>query len=235
MSIFDLAARMGLFPWMVIVLLAGMNVLTLTIGVLKWRKLHALRKTSRKLAPEFARALQEDRIEDALALARANPGSHLSRVLGQALERAAPMLDDPELAERAIESAERTVARQQVLVATELKRRLSALATIGATAPFVGLLGTTIGITNSFMGIASSGGGGIEAVAGGVGEALITTAVGLLVAIPALWLYNYFISRLEELFSELAYVSDELIDWLSLRRAGVVMSYDTPGANPVRR
>ena len=235
MTLFDLASRMGLFPWLVILTLAAMNVLTLTIGALKWWKLRSLRRTSRLLAPAFARALQEDRIEDALELARSNRHSHLARVLGEALERAAPMLTDPDLSQRAIESAERTVARQQVLVATELKRRLAVLATVGATAPFVGLLGTTIGITNSFMGIASTGGGGIEAVAGGVGEALITTAVGLLVAIPALWLYNYFIARLEELFSELAYVSDELIDWLSLRRAGVVMTYDTPGANPRRR
>lgn len=235
MSLYDLASRMGPFPWMVILILAAMNVLTLTIGFLKWRKLRVLRRTSRRLAPAFAAALEADRVDEALRLVREYPDSHLSRVLGEALERAAPMLDDPALAERAIESAERTVARQQVLVATELKRKLSALATIGATAPFVGLLGTTIGITNSFMGIASTGGGGIEAVAGGVGEALITTAVGLLVAIPALWLYNHFIARLEELFAELAYVSDELIDWLSLRRAGVVMAYDTPGANPGRR
>jgi biopolymer transport protein ExbB/biopolymer transport protein TolQ len=216
---------MGLLPWLVILLLAAMNVMTLTVAFLKWRQLRALRQSSRKLAPEFAQALQEDRLEDAVALAQVHADSPLSRVLGAALERAVPMLSDPDLADRAIESAERIVTRQQVLIATELKRRLSALATIGATAPFVGLLGTVIGITNSFVGIAATGGGGIEAVAGGVGEALVTTAVGLLVAIPALWLYNYFITRLEELFSELAYVSDELIDWLSLRRAGVALQY----------
>jgi biopolymer transport protein ExbB/biopolymer transport protein TolQ len=227
-SILDLVARMGLLPWLVILLLAAMNVLTLTVGFLKWRQLRALRRSSRELAPGFARALQEDRLEDAVALAHEHPDSPLSRVLGEALERATPMLGDPDLADRAIESAERTVTRQQVLIATELKRRLSALATIGATAPFVGLLGTVVGITNSFVGIAATGGGGIEAVAGGVGEALVTTAVGLLVAIPALWLYNYFITRLEELFSELAFVSDELIDWLSLRRAGVALHYDAP-------
>ena len=122
------------------------------------------------------------------------------------------------------------MTRQQLAIAAELKRHLSALATIGATAPFVGLLGTTIGITNSFMGIATTGGGGLEAVAGGVGEALITTAVGLLVAIPALWLYNYFITRLEELFAELAFASDELLEWLSLRHAGVAFRYDAPAA-----
>lgn len=230
MSILDLVTRMGLLPWLVILLLAAMNVLTLTVGFVKWRRLRLLSRSSRELAPAFTRALAEDRLDDAVELARRHPDSPISRVLGEALQRAASLLADPDLADRAVESAERTVTRQQVLLATELKRRLSALATIGATAPFVGLLGTVIGITNSFVGIASSGGGGIEAVAGGVGEALVTTAVGLLVAIPALWLYNYFITRLEELFSELAFVSDELIDWLSLRRAGVVLHYDTPAA-----
>jgi biopolymer transport protein ExbB/biopolymer transport protein TolQ len=226
MTLFQLVARMGPIPWLVIALLAALNVLTLTVAAVKWRRLRTLKQSTRRFAPEFARALQEDRIDDAVQLARANGASHMARVLGDALERAAPLLDEPELAGRAVESAERMVMRGQVRLATELKHRLSTLATIGATAPFVGLLGTVVGITNSFIGIARSGGGGIEAVAGGVGEALITTAVGLLVAIPALWLYNYFIARLEELFAELAYVSDEMIDWLSLRRAGVVLKYE---------
>lgn len=226
MTLAELAARMGLIPWLVIALLAALNVLTLTVGAVKWKQLRQLRMATRAFAPEFARALQEDRVEDALVLARVHGDSHLARVLGDALERAAPLLEDPDLAGRAVESAERVVQRGQIQLATELRHRLSALATIGATAPFVGLLGTVIGITNSFMGIARTGGGGIEAVAGGVGEALITTAAGLLVAIPALWVYNYFVARLEELFAELAYVSDELIDWLSLRRAGVVMKYE---------
>jgi len=226
MTLIELVGRMGLIPWLVIALLAALNVLTLTVAAVKWHRLRALKQSTRKFAPEFARALQEDRIDDAIELARANGASHMARVLGDALERAAPLLDDPELAPRAVESAERLVMRGQIRLATELKHRLSALATIGATAPFVGLLGTVVGITNSFIGIARSGGGGIEAVAGGVGEALITTAVGLIVAIPALWLYNYFIARLEEVFGELAYVSDELIDWLSLRRAGVLMKYE---------
>ena len=234
MSILDLVAKMGPLPWLVILALAAMNAITLTVGFLKWRKLRALRRSTRDLAPGFWEALGEDRAQDAIALARRHPDSPVTRVLAEALERAAPLLADPDLADRAVESAERTVNRQQVLIATELKRHLPVLATIGATAPFVGLLGTVIGITNSFVGIAATGGGGIEAVAGGVGEALITTAAGLLVAIPALWIYNYFITRLEELFSELAFAADELVDWLALRRAGVGLRYDTPPAMPRR-
>jgi biopolymer transport protein ExbB/biopolymer transport protein TolQ len=227
-NVFDLMSRMTLFPWLVVLLLAGMNVLTLTVAVLKWWQLRRMRQANRALGPAFGRALEEDRIDDAIALAREHSTSPIGRVLGEALERTAPLLANAEFADRAIESAERTVARQQLAIASEVKRHLSALATIGATAPFVGLLGTTIGITNSFIGIATTGGGGIEAVAGGVGEALITTAVGLLVAIPALWLYNYFITRLEELFAELAFASDELLEWLSLRHAGVGFRYDAP-------
>lgn len=232
MTIFDLVAKMGPLPWLVILALATMSAITFTVGFLKWRTFRALRRSTRAMASSFWEALRDDRPEDAVALSRRYPESPVTRVLAEALERAAPLLADPELADRAVESAERTVNRQQVLIATELKRHLPVLATIGATAPFVGLLGTVIGITNSFVGIAATGGGGIEAVAGGVGEALITTAAGLLVAIPALWLYNYFITRLEELFSELSYTADELIDWLALRRAGVGLRYDTPGATP---
>jgi len=227
-NVFDLMSRMTVFPWLVILLLAAMNVLTLTVAVLKWWQLRRMRRANRIVGPAFGRALEENRIDDAIALAREHPAAPIGRVLGEALQRTAPLLADAAFADRAIESAERTVNRQQLAIASELKRHLSALATIGATAPFVGLLGTTIGITNSFIGIASTGGGGIEAVAGGVGEALITTAVGLLVAIPALWFYNYFITRLEELFAELAFASDELLEWLSLRHAGVSFRYDTP-------
>ena len=231
MSILDLVARMGPLPWFVIILLAAMNVMTLTVAISKWYRFHNLRKAQALLLPGFWAALKENRIDDAVTLTHVHRDAPAARVLGEALERSAPRLDDPDSSGRAIESAERTMQRQQVALATELKRYLSVLATIGATAPFVGLLGTTIGITNSFVGIASTGGGGIEAVAGGVGEALITTAAGLLVAIPALWCYNYFIAKLEVLFSELAFAADELADWLWLRRSGVALRYDEPAAS----
>jgi biopolymer transport protein ExbB/TolQ len=80
-----------------------------------------------------------------------------------------------------------------------LRRGLSALATVGSTAPFVGLFGTTFGIINSFQGMAKEGGGGLGAVAAGIAEALVTTAVGIGVAIAAVLLYNYFTSRVDTL------------------------------------
>src|SRR5690606_9198081 len=151
-------------------------------------------------------------------LAEANKKSHVARVLGESLREVAPLLNDPEHADTAITSVQRSIEREQILLATELKSGLAILATVGATAPFVGLLGTTMGIVNAFTGM-STGGAGIEAISAGIAEALITTAVGLLVAIPAVWLYNYFSTRLESLFSELAYAGRELIDWMMIREA----------------
>jgi biopolymer transport protein ExbB/biopolymer transport protein TolQ len=91
---------------------------------------------------------------------------------------------------------------------------MAVLATVGATAPFVGLLGTTMGIVNAFTGMAASGSGGLAAIGGGIAEALITTAFGLLVAIPAVWAYNYFTTKIDNLTAEMTYVSKEMIDYL---------------------
>ena len=101
-----------------------------------------------------------------------------------------------------------------LIVLSELKRGTGILATVGSTAPFVGLLGTTMGIVNAFTGMATSGSGGLSAISAGIAEALIATAFGLLVAIPAVWLYNYFQTKIDNLVAEMTYVSKEMIDYL---------------------
>jgi len=98
-----------------------------------------------------------------------------------------------------------------------LKRGVSTLATIASSSPFVGLLGTVVGIINAFKGIASAKSAGLSAVAGGISEALVTTAVGLLVAIPAVWMYNYFSNRVEAFDVEMGNSSSELIDYFLKR------------------
>ena len=107
-----------------------------------------------------------------------------------------------------------------MIITSELKRGLAVLATVGETAPFVGLLGTTMGIVNAFQGMATSGAGGIGAISAGVAEALITTAFGLLVAIPAVWAYNYFTTKIDNLSVEMTYTSKEMIDYLIKGVAG---------------
>lgn len=219
LSLMEMWNQMGWFVKGIVIIMIGMSVITVAVAVAKWRTLARMSRETRAFAPKFSEALEQNRIHDALALTEEHSGSHVAQVLGEALREAAPLLEDRDLAGPIITSTERAIEREQILLAANLKKGLGVLATIGATAPFVGLLGTVIGIVNSFTGIAATGGGGLEAVSAGISEALVATAIGLIAAIPAVWLYNYFTGRLEQLFSELAYAGRELVDWMMMREA----------------
>jgi biopolymer transport protein ExbB len=94
----------------------------------------------------------------------------------------------------------------------DLRRGLSVLASVGSVAPFVGLLGTVIGIIGAFQGIASTGSGGLGAVSAGIAEALIETAFGLMVAIPAVLLFNWLTTRINTIELTLSRSAGELLD-----------------------
>ena len=117
-----------------------------------------------------------------------------------------------------VEASKRALERTEAIVHAELKRGLGGLATIGSTAPFVGLLGTVVGIINAFKGIQSEKATGLAAVAGGISEALVTTAIGLFVAIPAVMMFNYLTGRVEAFDVEMDNSSSELIDYFLKRR-----------------
>ena len=217
-SIAEIWADTGWLNRGIVILLLLMSVISLSVAVAKWLRFRKMATATRAFAPAFSQALENDNIKEALDTADQYPNSHVARVLGESLREVAPLLEDPRAAGAAIVSCERSVEREQILLANDLKSGLGILATIGATAPFVGLLGTTLGIVNAFMGMASQG-GGLEAVSSGIAEALIATAIGLIAAIPAVWLYNYFTAKLDTLFSELAYAGREMIDWMMTRQA----------------
>jgi biopolymer transport protein ExbB/biopolymer transport protein TolQ len=116
-----------------------------------------------------------------------------------------------------IASVQRLIELNTIEQLARFRRGLGVLATVGATAPFVGLLGTTMGVVKTFQGMGAEGGlgaGGMNTVMAGIAEALITTAIGLGVAIPAVWLYNYFINRIDYVSMEITYASKEFIDFL---------------------
>jgi biopolymer transport protein ExbB/biopolymer transport protein TolQ len=205
---------MGLFAKGVVVILAIMSMYSLTIMVSKWWALRQAQKESRKFAPEFSQFLEEDNLTEAIRLAESYKKSHVALVLGGALGEVKPLIADGSVTVSDINSAERAVERNMLLEVTNLKRGLAVLATVGATAPFVGLLGTTMGIVNSFAAMGATGSGGLAAIGGGISEALVTTAFGLIVAIPAVWAYNYFSTKIDNLTAEMTYVSKEMIDYL---------------------
>jgi biopolymer transport protein ExbB len=215
MSLITLWSSMGGFARGIVFVMAAMSIWSLAISVGKWWRLFRAQRETRKFAPEFSRFLQEEQMDGAIALSAKYKKSHVARVLTGALEEIKPLLTDGQITVSDINSAERAIERQMLILVSELKRGTGVLATVGATAPFVGLLGTTMGIVNAFTGMAAGGGsGGLAAVSAGIAEALITTAFGLMVAIPAVWLYNYFQTKIDFLTVEMTYTGKELIDYL---------------------
>ncbi len=214
-SLLELWHDAGMFARFIIILLLAMSIFSLAVGAAKWWRFSKSRRATRRFAPEFARFLQEEELDAAIELAESENVSHVARVLGQALAEVKPLIRDRATITAAdINSAERAIERQSLILLSELKKGMGILATVGATAPFVGLLGTTMGVVNAFTGMALTGSGGLAAISAGIAEALITTAFGLGVAIPAVWLFNYFTTRIENVTVEMTYTSKELIDFL---------------------
>ena len=177
------------------------------------QRIAALRAIGQKLLPKGdVDALFEE--------VRKYPRSHLARVYAAAINDLRDYRGDPD-PDKFEETMSHAVEREGITVVQELKRGLSGLASIGATAPFVGLLGTVIGIMNAFFAMATAGQGGIGTVAGGIAEALVNTAVGLFVALPAVWGFNYFLNRIERFNVEMTTTGSELVDYFVKRFGGV--------------
>ena len=214
LSMMELFNSMGNFAKGIVFTLFAMSIWSLTVMFSKWWSLKAAKAETLKFAPEFSQFLEEDNLGEAIKLAETYKKSHVARVLGGALGEIRPLIQDGSVTVSDINTAERAVEREMLMTIVGLKRGNAVLATVGATAPFVGLLGTTMGIVNAFTGMAASGSGGIASISAGVAEALITTAFGLIVAIPAVWAYNYFQTKIDNLTAEMTYTSKEMIDYL---------------------
>jgi biopolymer transport protein ExbB len=206
-------AQMGFAARAVVVLLAVMSAWSIGVMIDRYIAFSAARKQSREFAPAVAGCLKEGKVEEAISVAEQNKKSHLAKVVEAGLQEFRAHGVSTELAGETVESSRRACERAEAIVNAELKRGLSGLATIGATAPFVGLFGPTVGIINAFQGMSSEKSAGLSAVAGGISEALVTTAFGLFVAVPAVWAYNYFTNKVEAFSIEMTNSSSELIDY----------------------
>ncbi len=214
LSLVEMYHTMGGFAKGIVFTLLIMSVWSISIMLRKWWEIRQAQAQTKRFAPEFSQFLEEDNLGEAINLADRYKKSHVARVLGGALGEVKPLIQDGSVTVSDINSAERAVEREMLMTLVDLKRGLGVLATVGSTAPFVGLLGTTMGIVNAFTGMATSGSGGFAAISAGVAEALLTTAFGLLVAIPAVWAYNYFSTKIDNLTAEMTYTSKEMIDYL---------------------
>jgi biopolymer transport protein ExbB len=215
---FDLRSmwsQMGLMAKGVVVLLAIQSAWSIGVMIDRYIAYSGARKQSREFAPAVAGCLKEGKIEEAISVAEQNKKSHLAKVVEAGLQE---FRSQGSSTDSSIESSRRACERAEAIVNAELKRGLAGLATIGATAPFVGLFGTTVGIINAFQGMSSEKTAGLSAVAGGISEALVATAFGLFVAVPAVWAYNAYSNSVESFQIEMTNSSSELIDYFVKRR-----------------
>ncbi len=210
-------AQMGALAKAVVIVLFIMSAWSIGVMIDRLIAFNAARKQSRAFAPAVAGALREGKLDEAIKIADRYRKSHLAKVVVAGLQEFRAHQDSPDISGEEIEASKRALDRSEAIVHAELKRGVSSLATIGSTAPFVGLFGTVIGIINAFRGIASEKSAGLGAVSAGISEALVTTAVGLFVAIPAVWMYNFFTNKLESFDVEMGNSSSELIDYFIKR------------------
>ncbi len=211
-SIFGLWTSMTIVGKSVVIFLLGMSVYSIAVMFEKYFLYRAAVKQSIEYLPIVTKCLKEGNLKKAVEEAKKHPKGHLSRVMSSGLQEFVNQQENG-TAYDVIGAVNRALERENALVMAELKSKLAGLGTIGSTAPFVGLFGTVVGIIGAFRGMAATGSGGLGAVSAGIAEALVTTAMGLLVAIPAVWLFNYFTSRTERFQVEMGNSSSELVDF----------------------
>jgi biopolymer transport protein ExbB/TolQ len=204
----------------VAILLMGLSVISLYLFIERQLVFYKARTKSKKVAPQLAGMLKRGQIQEALKLSstKENQGSHLARVTAAGIKEFLEGKQYNLSFEEQIETAQRGCARAATIFTQELSRGSNTIATIATSSPFIGLFGTIGGIMNAFRGMAQTGSGGIGAVAGGIAEALLTTAFGIGVAILALWLYSFLRTRIDIYSAEMANTSSEIVDFF-IRRA----------------
>lgn len=209
--------QMGIPAKLVVVTLFIMSAWSIGVMIDRLIAFNAARQQSRAFAPAVAGALREGKLDEAIKVADRYKKSHLAKVVVAGLQEFQAHGASADLSGEQIEASKRALERSEAIVNAELKKGVSSLATIGSTGPFVGLLGTVVGIINAFQGMSTEKTSGLSAVAGGISEALVTTAIGLLVAIPAVMMFNYFTNRVEAFNVEMTNSSSELLDYFIKR------------------
>lgn len=214
MTFTELLRNVGLFGAAVICCLALLSIFSVAVMVDKYRRFRSASRESQTFKPSFAKFVHGGEVQELIDAARQHQKSHVAQVVSAGLleyEGVREAGGDPVASLELVTSALRDSISETLI---QLKRGLGFLATIGSTAPFVGLFGTVAGIINAFRNIAATGSGGMSVVSGGIAEALVTTALGIFVAIPAVAAFNYFTGKVENFHIEMNRASTQLVNRL---------------------
>ena len=218
-GIYDIARSLTIPGWIVISILLIQAVYLIAVGIERWLTYNKAKQQSRQYAPKVAQALKNSNIDEAINISDRHKDSHLAMVVSSGLKEFAAHQGNTDISADEMEASKRALDRAIAVKTAELKRGLAGLATVGSTAPFVGLFGTVVGIIGAFNALKTNESAGIGAVGGAIAEALVATAFGILVAVPAVWLFNYFTSKVTSFSVEMENSASELVDYFIKQRS----------------
>ena len=231
----DIAHMWHDMPWlvrMVVLVLLTQAVLSIAVVIDRWLLLLRSSRKSKQFASDVSPALDEGRFEDALVIASKAHGSHLASYMYVGIRTFLDRRHEGKSAAKAASLTERALDRHGEHVSSSLNKGMNILASTGSTAPFVGLLGTVLGILFAFKMIAETGSGGIATIGGAIGEALIVTGLGLVVAIPTVLLFNWLSNKIGTYEAGLTNAAGELVD--TLESDGAVVIHEARESEPTR-
>ncbi len=213
MTITELLGNVGVFGLAVMICLAALSIYSVGLILDKHRRFRLASRQTYTFKSVFGKFLRAGELQNVIDAARKSQRSYMAQVVSAGIleyesrETGSDPGDSLEVVTSALDNA-----KEEALI--EMKRGLGLLATIGSTAPFIGLFGTVVGIINAFRGIAANGSGGMAAVSGGIAEALVATALGIFVAIPAVVAFNQFTGKLDQFQVEMNKASSDLVNFL---------------------
>ncbi len=226
-NMLELWRSMGTLCHGVVIVLLIMFARSMAVAMSRTLRYRLAREQSHAYISETVVSFRDGKLDQAIVVAEHNKRSHIANIVAAGLLdfQAAPE-GMPE--QQVIEGVQRSLERSSAETTEEMKRGLSGLATIVATAPFVGLFGTVIGILNAFRSIDIAHATAIKVIAGSISEALLTTAIGLSVAVPVVWCYNLLTNQMDAFGVEMQNCALELLTYLRARQVGVQKDMRAP-------
>ena len=214
MTFTELLGNVGMFGAAVMICLAALSLVSVSVIIDKYRRFSSASRQSEMFKSAFKKFMRGGEVSELIEAVRQHQNSHVAQVVSAGIHEYDGVRQaggDQNASLELVTSALRDSMSETLI---QLKRGLGFLATIGSTAPFIGLFGTVVGIINAFRSIAATGSGGMSVVSGGIAEALVSTALGIFVAIPAVMAFNAFTGKIETFHVEMNRASSQLVNCL---------------------
>jgi biopolymer transport protein ExbB/biopolymer transport protein TolQ len=214
MTFTELIGNVGVFGGAVMLCLALLSVVSVGVILDKHKRFRVAARQTESFKPVFKKFLRGGDLQELIASTQQHQNSHVAQVVSAGVLEYDGVRQSGGDHDASIELIQSTLRDSMSETLIQLKRSLGFLATIGSTAPFIGLFGTVVGIINAFQSIAATGSGGMSVVSGGIAEALVSTALGIFVAIPAVVAFNHFTGKIENFHVEMNRASTQLVNCL---------------------